>query len=142
VRSAGTGGATGLPSGAPRVRGRTGCRGTAGAVPRTADRARRRADPARRRAAHLDDLSKKEWRAYARICGRALAHAHALADEAGDVVGDVEPQIVAAIGAPDLFVDDVLRFAEEAAARLRADHEHFRADHALGAFRASGPAHR
>ncbi len=90
----------------------------------------------------LDDLSKKEWKAYARICGRTLAHAHALADEAGDVVGDVEPQIVAAIGPPDLFVDDVLRFAEEAAARLRADHEHFRADHALGAFRTTGPAHR
>ena len=71
-----------------------------------------------------------------------LAHAHALADEAGDVVGDVEPQIVAAIGPPDLFVDDVLRFAEEAAARVRADHEHFRADHALGAFRTTGPAHR
>jgi uncharacterized protein (DUF2252 family) len=90
----------------------------------------------------LDDLSKKEWKAYARICGRALAHAHALADEAGDVVGDVEPQIVAAIGPPDLFVDDVLRFAEEAAARLRADHEHFRADHALGAFATVGFAHR
>jgi uncharacterized protein (DUF2252 family) len=84
----------------------------------------------------LDDLSKKEWKADARICGRAFAHAHALADEAGDV----EPQIVAAIGPPDLFVDDGLRFAEEAAARVRADHEHFRADHALGAFRTMGPA--
>ena len=73
----------------------------------------------------LDDLSKEEWKAYAGICGRALAKAHALADEAGNVVGDVEPQIVAAIGPPDLFVDDVLRFAEEAAARVRADHEHF-----------------
>ena len=90
----------------------------------------------------LDDLSKKEWKAYAGICGRALAKAHALADEAGDVVGDVEPQIVAAIGPPDLFVDDVLRFAEEAAARVRADHEHFRADHALGAFRTLGVGHR
>jgi uncharacterized protein (DUF2252 family) len=90
----------------------------------------------------LDDLSKKEWKAYAGICGRALAHAHALADEAGDVAGDVEPQIVAAIDPPDLFVDDILRFAEEAATRLRADHEHFRADHALGAFRTLGVGHR
>ena len=72
----------------------------------------------------------------------SVAKAHALADEAGDVVGDVEPQIVAAIGPPDLFVDDVLRFAEEAAARVRADHEHFRADHALGAFRTSGVVQR
>jgi hypothetical protein len=47
---------------------------------------------------------------------------HALADEAGDVAGDVEPQIKAAIGPPDLFVDDVLRFAEAEAARVRADH--------------------
>ena len=30
----------------------------------------------------LDDLSKKEWKTYARICG-PVAHAHALADEAG-----------------------------------------------------------
>ncbi len=86
----------------------------------------------------LDDLSKKEWKVYARTCGRALAHAHALVDEAGDVVGDVEPQIIAAIGPPDLFVDDVLRFAQEAADRVRADHEHFRADHALDAFRTTG----
>jgi uncharacterized protein (DUF2252 family) len=88
----------------------------------------------------LDDLSKKEWKAYAGICGRALAKAHALADEAGDVAGDVEPQIVAAIDPPDLFVDDILRFAEEAAARVRADHGHFRADHALGAFTTFGAA--
>jgi hypothetical protein len=64
------------------------------------------------------------------------------ADEAGDVVGDVEPQIVAAIDPPALFVDDILRFAEEAAARLRADHEHFRADHALGAFSTVGVGQR
>ncbi len=86
----------------------------------------------------LEDLSKKQWKDYAGICGRALAHAHSLADEAGDVVGDVEPQILAAIAPPELFVDDVLRFAEEAADRLGADHEHFRADHALGAFATLG----
>ena len=86
----------------------------------------------------LDDLSKKQWKDYAGICGRALAHAHALSDEAGDVDDDVEPPIVDAIGPPELFVDDVLRFAEEAADRLRADHEHFRADHALGAFATLG----
>lgn len=82
----------------------------------------------------LDDLSTSEWKDYAAICGRALAHAHALSDEVGAVRRDIEPEIVAAIGSPELFVDDVLRFAVEAAERVRRDHEHFRADHALGAF--------
>ncbi len=84
----------------------------------------------------LEDLSKSEWKRYAEICGRALAHAHAGSDdEHGDVEGDVEPRILEAIGSTDVFVDDVVRFAEEAAVRLRVDHEHFRADHELGAFR-------
>ncbi len=36
-------------------------------------------------------------------------------------------------------MDDIVRFALEAAERLRRDHEHFRADHAAGAFRVLGP---
>ena len=82
----------------------------------------------------LDDLSSGGWKTYAGICGRVLAHTHALSDETGQLDHDIEPEILAAAGPADLFVDDVLRFAEEAAERLRADHEHFRADHALGAF--------
>ncbi|MGY1858354.1 DUF2252 family protein [Modestobacter sp. SYSU DS0290] len=83
----------------------------------------------------LDELSTSEWKDYATICGRVLAHTHALSDETGNVDYDVEPAIMEAIGGRDLFVDDVLRFAEEAADRLRRDHEHFVADHELGAFR-------
>lgn len=83
----------------------------------------------------LDDLSSKQWKKYATICGRALAQAHALSDETGDVDYDIEPSIVAAIGPTDLFVDDTVRFAIEAADRVRSDHEHFKADHELGAFR-------
>ena len=83
----------------------------------------------------LDDLSKSEWKRYAEICGRSLAHAHALSDETGDLDHDIEPTIIEAVGLHDLFIDDILRFAEEAADRVRADHEHFRADQALGAFR-------
>lgn len=83
----------------------------------------------------LDDLSKSDWKAYAEICGRTLAHAHALSDEIGKFEHDIEPEIVKAIGPPDLFVDDIVRFAEEAADRVRSDHKIFRADHRLGAFR-------
>ena len=90
----------------------------------------------------LDDLSYSQWKDYARICGRSLAHAHALSDESGQVEADVEPRIVEAIGPPDLFVDDIVRFAEEAAERLRRDHRHFRADHAAGAFRFLDPGAR
>ena len=81
----------------------------------------------------LDDLSFTQWRRYAEICGGLLAHA--LSDEAGLVDHDVEPDIVDAMGIPDLFVDDVVRFAEEADDRCSRDHEAFRADRALGAFR-------
>ncbi|WP_422745196.1 DUF2252 domain-containing protein [Mycobacterium sp. WMMD1722] len=83
----------------------------------------------------LDDLSFSQWRNYARICGEVLAHAHALSDESGLVDYDVEPAIVDAIGSPELFVDDIVRFAEDADDRCRRDHEAFRADHELGAFR-------
>lgn len=83
----------------------------------------------------LDDLSFGKWREYAELCGGLLAQAHALSDEAGLVDHDVEPEIVAAIGLDDLFVDDIVRFAAEADARNNGDHKAFRADHALGAFR-------
>lgn len=82
----------------------------------------------------LDELSKKTWKAYARVCGKALAQAHARSDEVGQIDYDVEPRILEAIGPRKLFVADILDFAEEALARLRRDHESFRRDHAHGAF--------
>ena len=83
----------------------------------------------------LGSLSTSEWKDYAEICGRVLAHTHAMSDDSGNVDYDVEPAILDAMGSRDLFVDDILRFAQEAAARVRQDHEYFVADHALGAFR-------
>ena len=83
----------------------------------------------------LDDLSKTDWKNYAEICGRTLAHAHALSDETGDIDRDIEPEILEAVGDHELFVDDIVRFADETAERLRDDHEAFVADHKLGAFR-------
>lgn len=82
----------------------------------------------------LDELSKKTWRAYARVCGAALAQAHALSDDLGQIDYDVEPSIVRAASPRKLFVADIVRFAEEATDRLRADHAMFREDHAMGAF--------
>ncbi len=82
----------------------------------------------------LEDLSKSEWKDYADTCGRILAQAHALSDEIGQLRHDVEPMIVEAMDPVELFVDDVVRFAGEAAARVRRDHELFGADHRLGAF--------
>lgn len=82
----------------------------------------------------LDDLSKEEWCEYARICGRSLAQAHALADDSGVVEGDVEPRILDAVGNRKLFICDTLNFAAEAARRLYEDHAAFVADYKLGAF--------
>lgn len=82
----------------------------------------------------LDDLSKKEWRAYAKICGRSLATAHALADEASDDARDIEPLILEAAEPRELFYQDIVRFAEDALERLYEDHESFKADHELEAF--------
>jgi uncharacterized protein (DUF2252 family) len=82
----------------------------------------------------LAELDKAEWTDYAALCGQSLAHAHALSDDAGEREVDIEPLVLEAAGTRDLFVDDVLGFALEAAERVRRDHAWFRADHALGAF--------
>ncbi|WP_414831740.1 DUF2252 domain-containing protein [Afifella sp. YEN Y35] len=82
----------------------------------------------------LDELSYGTWKDYAEVCGAALAKAHALSDDLGQIDYDVEPSIIAAATPRKLFIADLVRFAEEAADRLQADHQHFREDHALGAF--------
>ncbi|MCM5704022.1 DUF2252 domain-containing protein [Larsenimonas salina] len=90
----------------------------------------------------LDDLSKSEWKKYARICGRVLAHVHALSDESGKIDYDIEPAIVEAIGPPALFTADMVDYALEAAERARRDHELFKEDHARGAFTQLDVIHR
>lgn len=82
----------------------------------------------------LDDLSYKSWKQYARVCGAALAQSHALSDDLGQIDYDVEPSIVAAANPRKLFIADIVRFAEEAAGRLKTDHSFFREDHRRGAF--------
>ncbi len=82
----------------------------------------------------LDELSYGTWKEYARVCGAALAQAHALSDDLGQIDYDVEPSIVAAANPRPLFIADLVRFTEETANRLEADHENFREDHAHGAF--------
>lgn len=83
----------------------------------------------------LDDLDAKGWRAYAFECGRALAQAHALADaDSGIGEGEVEARILDALAPVELFVEDMVRFARDAAKRVARDHAFFCEDHALGAF--------
>lgn len=82
----------------------------------------------------LDELSFKTWKRYARVCGAALAQAHALSDDLGQIDYDVEPSIIEAASPRKLFIADILRFTEEAADRLSNDHEVFRQDHSHGAF--------
>ena len=82
----------------------------------------------------IDDLSKKQWRTYACICGRSLAHAHSLADDSGAVDVDIEPMILEAAEPRELFYEDIIRFAEAALKRVYRDHDCFKADQALDAF--------
>ncbi len=82
----------------------------------------------------LDELSKKTWRNYAHVCGEALAQAHALSDDLGQVDYDVEPSIIAACEPRELFVEDLLRFTVETADRLKRDHLDFIEDFEVGAF--------
>lgn len=82
----------------------------------------------------LDKLSYGTWKDYAHVCGAALAQAHALSDDLGQIDYDVEPSIVAALSPLKLFIADIVRFTEEAADRLKRDHRFFREDHAMGAF--------
>jgi hypothetical protein len=65
-----------------------------------------------------------------------------MSDEHGRIDYDVEPAIMDAIGGHDLFVDDLLRFADDAVARVRRDHAYFVADHELGAFRSVDVVYR
>lgn len=82
----------------------------------------------------LDELSYATWKEYAKVCGAALAQAHALSDDLGQIDYDVEPSIVEAANPQALFIDDILRFTAEAADRLKADHKLFREDYRDGAF--------
>ncbi|WFF42041.1 DUF2252 domain-containing protein [Salinicola endophyticus] len=90
----------------------------------------------------LDDLSKSEWKTYARLCGQVLAGVHALSDDSGRIDYDIEPAIVKAVAPAELFTRDMVEFAAEAADRLRRDHEMFREDHAHGAFEHLDWVHR
>lgn len=81
------------------------------------------------------DLDLDELVTYAGICGQALAQPHARSDEeTGIMAGDAESRILGSVQ-HTLFREDVVQFAEEAAARIGRDYEMFLEDHDLGAFR-------
>jgi uncharacterized protein (DUF2252 family) len=82
----------------------------------------------------VGDLSKKELKKYAAICGKTLAQAHARSDEdTGIMDGDAEKRILSSIR-PSLFLADTVRFAQDATHRLYKDYKLFKKDHALKAF--------
>lgn len=82
----------------------------------------------------LDDLSKSEWKEYARICGKTLSIAHARSDEdTGIMEGDAEKIILGSIRRK-LFRSDIVHFAETASEQLHRDHAKFQKDHEKGAF--------
>jgi uncharacterized protein (DUF2252 family) len=82
----------------------------------------------------VDNLSLKELKEYAQICGQVLAQAHARSDEdTGVMEGRAEEQILGSVNL-NVFKDDIVRFAKVTADRIYEDYELFQKDHALGAF--------
>ncbi len=81
----------------------------------------------------LDSLGKKEFRNYAWICGETLAQTHARSDESDDNNYEAEEEILKSIN-PDLFEDDILRFAQMEYHQVKKDYKLFKQDHELGAF--------
>lgn len=89
----------------------------------------------------VDDLDASDMATYADICGRALAHTHVRCDPEQNPCDDaappdepIEARILQSVD-PDMFCQDVIEFAHDAAKRLRRDHKLFRRDHENGAFR-------
>ena len=82
----------------------------------------------------VDDLDARDMQDYAEICGKVLAQCHARSDEdTGIQTGNAEERILEAVE-PDIFLDDVCRFAVAASKRIYADYELFKKDHQIGAF--------
>lgn len=88
----------------------------------------------------VDDLSYKEMKRYAHICGQALALCHARSDEDTNLEeGEVERRILSAI-TPRLFRHDIFRFVDAAVSRIYKDYKMFRSDHRAGAFNFIDPS--
>ena len=82
----------------------------------------------------IEDLDSDDMQDYAEICGKVLAQSHARSDEdTGIQAGNAEERILESIE-PDVFLDDICRFAIAAAKRIYADYKLFKKDHQLGAF--------
>jgi uncharacterized protein (DUF2252 family) len=81
----------------------------------------------------VEDLDEDEMATYADICGRALAQPHARSDEHTGIEADPEQRILETTF-PPVFTNDMARFAETAARRVKRDWEAFKEDHDCGAF--------
>nr|MDA3949014.1 DUF2252 family protein [Spirochaeta sp.] len=84
----------------------------------------------------LDELSSKTFRKYARICGKALAQTHARSDTHTGLTekNGAENAILDSV-IPDVFINDMVRFAKFSGHRILEDHKLFKKDFKAGAFR-------
>ncbi|MBT31978.1 MAG: hypothetical protein CMO01_20150 [Thalassobius sp.] len=88
----------------------------------------------------LEDLGFKDFVDYAFICGKTLSQTHARSDEdTGIMEGNAEEKILASFF-PQVFIDDMRRFAKQAAKRVEKDFKHFKKDHKMDAFNISTKA--
>lgn len=84
----------------------------------------------------LDELSSKTFRKYARVCGKALAQTHARSDTHTGLTEEhgTESAILDSV-VPEVFINDMVRFAKSSAHRVLTDHKLFKKDFKAGAFR-------
>lgn len=82
----------------------------------------------------VDDLDQEKLCEYAGICGQVLAQTHARSDEdTGIMEGNAETRILSTID-PEVFCEDIVRFAHMATKRIKRDYKSFQQDHELGVF--------
>ena len=85
----------------------------------------------------IEDLDLDDFIDYATICGTTLSQTHARSDEdTGIMKGNAEEKILSSIQ-PQVFIDDMRRFAKKAAKRIEKDYKLFKKDHKMDAFNIS-----
>ena len=89
-------------------------------------------------AVNVQRLSVRSLCEYARVCGAALAQAHARSDQDTGVTSapNIEQQILDSLRASD-FVEDIVFFARAATRRVHKDYALFKRDYKRGVYKFS-----